>query len=82
MIECIKKSDVLNIILESKTIHDIYNRVSTLQKEDVIPVSVIEKDLGNLIAERDQQPFRSENWEHLDDTADSIIWAVKRWKEL
>ena len=81
MIECIKKGDVLNIILECKTINEIYNRVSDLQAESVIAEAVIEKDLKKLIAERDQYSFQSRDWERLDDAADSIIWAVKRWKE-
>lgn len=81
MIECIKKGDVLNIILECKTINEIYNRVSALQPESVIAEAVIEKDLQKLIAERDQYIFQSRSWQRLDDAADSIIWAVKRWKE-
>jgi hypothetical protein len=81
MIECIKKGDVLNIILECKTINEIYNRVSALQPESVIAEAVMEKDLQKLIAERDQYIFQSRSWQRLDDAADSIIWAVKRWKE-
>ena len=81
MTDCVKKSDVLNIILECKTINDIYNRVSALQPESVIAEAVIEKDLQKLIAERDQYIFQSRSWQRLDDAADSIIWAVKRWKE-
>lgn len=81
MIECIKKGDVLNIILECKTINEIYNRVSALQPESVIAEAVIEKDFQKLIAERDQYIFQSRSWQRLDDAADSIIWAVKRWKE-
>ena len=81
MTDCVKKSDVLNIILECKTINEIYNRVSALQPESVIAEAVIEKDLQKLIAERDQYIFLSRSWQRLDDAADSIIWAVKRWKE-
>ena len=81
MTDCVKKSDVLNIILECKTINDIYNRVSALQPESVIAEAVMEKDLQKLIAERDQYIFQSRSWQRLDDAADSIIWAVKRWKE-
>ena len=81
MIECIKKGDVLNIILECKTINEIYNRVSALQPESVIAEAVIEKDLQKLIAERDQYIFQSRSWARIDDAVDSIIWAVKRWKE-
>ena len=81
MIECIKKGDVLNIILECKTINEIYNRVIALQPESVIAEAVMEKDLQKLIAERDQYIFQSRSWQRLDDAADSIIWAVKRWKE-
>lgn len=81
MTDCVKKSDVLNIILECKTINEIYNRVSALQPESVIAEAVIEKDLQKLIAERDQYIFQSRSWQRLDDAADSIIWAVKRWKE-
>ena len=81
MTDCVKKSDVLNIILECKTINEIYNRVSALQPESVIAEAVMEKDLQKLIAERDQYIFQSRSWQRLDDAADSIIWAVKRWKE-
>ncbi len=80
MAECVKKSDVINVILESSTLREAYNRVSNLQSEDVIDLSVIDNDIKTIKETRDQYEFRSAKWERLDNTLDSLIWAVKRWK--
>ena len=80
MAECVKKSDVINIILECSTLGEAYSRLNNLQAEAVIDLSVIEDDINTIRETRDQHEFRSAEWERLDDTLDSLIWAVKRWK--
>jgi len=78
--EYLKKEDVLNLILESTDMGVLFKRVKELPSEDVVGVSVIEKHMDALREERDKYEFRTHNWERLDDTIDSIEWAVGIWK--
>lgn len=47
---------------------------------NVIRKTRIESMLACEKETRDQHEFRSAEREKLDDTLDSLIWAVKRWK--
>ena len=77
----VKKEDVLNALLGSRSLDEAYKKISDLPVESAISLSSLEGYIENLRVERDKHEFRSGDWERLDDEADSIEWAVNLMKK-
>lgn len=76
----IKTEDVLNVILESRTLADAYRKVGELPQEDAVSFADIGRLVESLKAERDGYEFRSEDWKRVDDEIDSVEWVVRELK--
>ena len=79
MDEHVKKKDVLDIILGSSSLGAAYTSARDLQPDRVISIETIEKSIEDLKLERDSFDVWSDDWGKIDNTIDTLEWAIKKW---